>query len=281
MSALPKGHGHGHGHLHRRGARGGCICTKTIQASEATSQAGSGAIVYAADSSSSSSSDSGSWENGSGSESWDDNGSGSSGSGTVQKVVYFNYVPVPVPMVTTCQTSGTIVIENDITINVTVAPTVPLLLTRLMTGNHVYEHIYLDPNGDNNSHQRSILKTFRIRPRLIQRCMVLLLQLPLATILVSESVVYESLQSSHPSPQILLARPQSNRLLRHRRIHLHGTLCRPMGPPHARLFRIRHHQFRLLHQYHHRRKSHVNRLFHSTSQRRETSLECRWMGIRK
>lgn len=111
VNALPKGH------LQRRGGK--CICTKTIKASEATSQAGSGAVVYAG--SSSSNSDSGSWDNGSGSGSSEDT---SSGSVTVQKVVYFNYVPVPVPIVTTCQTTGTIVIENDITINVTVAPTV-------------------------------------------------------------------------------------------------------------------------------------------------------------
>ena len=110
VSALPKGH------LQRRD--GQCTCTKTIRASEATSQAGKGAVVYA---DSSSSSDSGSWDSESGSGGWNDNGSGSV---TVQKVVYFNYVPVPVPVVTTCQTTGTIVIENDIMIKVTIAPTV-------------------------------------------------------------------------------------------------------------------------------------------------------------
>jgi hypothetical protein len=38
--------------------------------------------------------------------------------------VYVNVVPVIVPVTTTCMTTGTIVIENDITINVTLAPTV-------------------------------------------------------------------------------------------------------------------------------------------------------------
>jgi hypothetical protein len=43
---------------------------------------------------------------------------------SVQNVVYYNYVPVQVPVTTTCSTTGTIVIENDITIDVTIVPTV-------------------------------------------------------------------------------------------------------------------------------------------------------------
>jgi len=42
----------------------------------------------------------------------------------VKTVVYVNMVPVLVPVTTTCMETGTIVIENDITINITFAPTV-------------------------------------------------------------------------------------------------------------------------------------------------------------
>ena len=63
-------------------------------------------------------------------------GSGQSGAGMsgdwvqqhsgvyVKTVVYVNMVPVLVPVTTTCMETGTIVIENDITINITFAPTV-------------------------------------------------------------------------------------------------------------------------------------------------------------
>jgi len=44
--------------------------------------------------------------------------------GVVQCVVYVQEVPVPVPTVTTCTAIGTIVIENNITIDVTIVPTV-------------------------------------------------------------------------------------------------------------------------------------------------------------
>jgi hypothetical protein len=76
------------------------------------------------------------YENGSDSES--DSGSSSSGSWSsgpwvksshgsgvyVKTVVYVTLVPAVVPVTTTCAEIGTIVIENDITINITVAPTV-------------------------------------------------------------------------------------------------------------------------------------------------------------
>lgn len=42
----------------------------------------------------------------------------------VKTVVYVHLVPVMVPVTTTCTQTGTIVIQNNITINVTVAPTV-------------------------------------------------------------------------------------------------------------------------------------------------------------
>ena len=111
----------------KHGKRGGkkCVCTKKS----------SPAPVVWVDSSSSSSSSSGS--SGSSGSSWIDtsSSSGSEGSswvessstnqyGVVQRVVYVSVVTVPVPVVTTCTATGTIVIENNITINVTVVPTV-------------------------------------------------------------------------------------------------------------------------------------------------------------
>lgn len=108
--------------LEKRGGKK-CGCTK---ASGQSPKAGSAAIVYGSDSSSSSSSSSSSyWEVDSSSSSSGGKGSSSHGdSGTIQRVVYVNVVPVIVPVTTTCLTTGTIVIENDITINVTLAPTV-------------------------------------------------------------------------------------------------------------------------------------------------------------
>lgn len=113
-----------------RGMRGGrkCDCIEKAGHNSGTK------IIY---DSGSSGSDSGSSWSGSGS-------SGSSGlgrpggSGTwvkssqhsgvyVKTVVYVTLVPAVVPVTTTCTEIGTIVLENDITINVTIAPTVPSL----------------------------------------------------------------------------------------------------------------------------------------------------------
>lgn len=102
------------------GNRGGskCACTK-----KAGQNSGTKIIYDNGSASDASESDSGS--------SW--SGSGNSGTWVksshdsgiyVKTAVYVTLVPAVVPITTTCTETGTIVIENDITINVTVAPTV-------------------------------------------------------------------------------------------------------------------------------------------------------------
>jgi hypothetical protein len=121
---------------HRHDKRGGCICTKTVKAgaqATGTSSSGGNAVVYAESGSSSGSSaddtSDSAWDSSSSSSSWDEESSESSGSGSYagsayHTVIYYRYVPVPVPCTTTCLTTGNIIIENDITINISIAPTV-------------------------------------------------------------------------------------------------------------------------------------------------------------
>jgi hypothetical protein len=103
-SAVPAG-------LVQRGARK-CVCTRKAAGHNSGSK-----VVYDGGSSSGSS-----WSGTGGSGGWvqDSKGSGM----YVKTVVYVNLVPVLVPVTTTCLQTGTIIIENDITINVTIAPTV-------------------------------------------------------------------------------------------------------------------------------------------------------------
>ena len=104
------------------GKRGGktCACTKKA------GQTSGNKIVY--DSGTSSGSDSGSnWGGSGGAGTWVQS---SQNSGVyVKTVVYVTLVSAVVPVTTTCTQTGTIVIENNITINVTVAPTVYLFAT--------------------------------------------------------------------------------------------------------------------------------------------------------
>jgi hypothetical protein len=119
---------------HRHGKRGGCICTKTVKAgakATGTSSSGGNAVVYAESGSSSGSSadDTSDSTGDSSSSSWDEvssefSGSGSYAGSVYHTVIYYRYVPVPVPCTTTCLTTGNIIIENDITINISIAPTV-------------------------------------------------------------------------------------------------------------------------------------------------------------
>ena len=140
---------------HRHDKRGGCICTKTVKAgSQATGSSSSGgsAVVYADSGSSSGSSTDDTYDStwDSSSSSWDEESSESSASwsyagSAYHSVIYYSYVPVPVPCTTTCLTTGNIIIENDITINISIAPTVNIsLVIGLISGDYLYNDIDID-----------------------------------------------------------------------------------------------------------------------------------------
>jgi len=85
---------------------------------------GGAAVAWTDSSSSSNEGTDSSWLiSGSSSSSGQDTSSGDQ-YGVLQRVVYVNVITVPVPVVTTCTATGTIVIENNITINITAVPTV-------------------------------------------------------------------------------------------------------------------------------------------------------------
>jgi hypothetical protein len=143
--------------LHKRGGKK-CTCTEAAASQQTKAASGNvvvysdtGVVVKGGDSSSSSSSSSSSWSsNGNSGSSSSGNPWSESDSTYVDTVIYVDYVPYEVPVTTTCMTTGTIVIENNITINVTVAPTVAARNPLLTTGNHLYQNRNIHRNANDH-----------------------------------------------------------------------------------------------------------------------------------
>jgi hypothetical protein len=127
--------------------------------------------------------------------------------------VYVDYIDVEVPVTTTCLTTGTIVIENNITIDVTVAPTVDSHNVLLIVDHYIHYNVDSDGNNNRNNNENRNCKSHFPSPS-NKLSITIPIRIPQPDIsqfvdplddLLGSAFIVETNCRTHSTPKVLLA----------------------------------------------------------------------------